>query len=89
MAWNYPGALFLAAGGYHHHLGVNTWAGSDAAPAGPDDARLLEWELVLPSSDDIEASAKAMTTAGHWLKRDSEGWSIADPWGTNLRVRSA
>lgn len=88
MAWNYPGALFLAAGGYHHHLGVNVWAGDDAVPAGPDDARLLEWELVLPPANDIEASANAMTTAGHSLRRDGEGWSIADPWGTNLRVRS-
>ena len=28
MVWSYPGALFLAAGGYHHHLGTNTWAGA-------------------------------------------------------------
>ncbi len=31
--WSYPGALFLSAGGYHHHLGVNTWA-AGAVPAG-------------------------------------------------------
>src|SRR6185437_1175536 len=29
-AWNYPGALFMSAGGYHHHLGANTWAGAGA-----------------------------------------------------------
>ena len=28
----YPGALFVAAGGYHHHLGLNTWAGAGAPP---------------------------------------------------------
>jgi catechol 2,3-dioxygenase len=28
----YPGALFVAAGGYHHHLGMNTWAGAGAPP---------------------------------------------------------
>src|SRR6476661_4947446 len=32
MTWRYPGALFLGAGGYHHHLGTNTWAGSGARP---------------------------------------------------------
>jgi NAD+-dependent protein deacetylase sirtuin 4 len=32
MVWSYPGALFLAAGGYHHHLGVNTWARRRPAP---------------------------------------------------------
>jgi catechol 2,3-dioxygenase len=31
--WSYPGALFLSAGGYHHHLGVNTWAADDDAAA--------------------------------------------------------
>ncbi|HLM69373.1 MAG TPA: VOC family protein, partial [Longimicrobium sp.] len=45
VVWSYPGALFLSAGGYHHHLGVNTWA-AGAAPATDDDARLLEWEIV-------------------------------------------
>lgn len=88
MAWNYPGALFLAAGGYHHHLGVNTWAGTDARPPGAEDARLLEWDLVLPTVEDVQASAKAMASAGHSLRQDSEGWSVADPWGTTVRVRS-
>ena len=48
MVWSYPGALFLAAGGYHHHLGLNTWAGANARSATDDDARLLEWRIVLP-----------------------------------------
>ena len=42
VVWSYPGALFLSAGGYHHHLGMNTWA-AGAPPAGEDDAKLLEW----------------------------------------------
>ena len=46
MAWSYPGALFLAAGGYHHHLGLNTWSRGPAAS--DDQARLLDWELVVP-----------------------------------------
>ena len=37
-AWSYPGALFLSAGGYHHHLGLNTWAGENAPRPGDDDA---------------------------------------------------
>lgn len=47
MVWSYPGALFLAAGGYHHHLGLNTWA-RGAPPPSEDEARLLEWQLVAP-----------------------------------------
>jgi catechol 2,3-dioxygenase len=37
MVRTYPGALFVAAGGYHHHLGLNTWAGAGAPPP-PADA---------------------------------------------------
>ena len=45
--WHYPGALFLSAGGYHHHLGTNTWAGPAPSPA-PDEAQLLGWTVQLP-----------------------------------------
>jgi catechol 2,3-dioxygenase len=48
MTRSYPGALFLAAGGYHHHIGVNVWI-SAANPLPPDDAAgLLAFEVVLP-----------------------------------------
>src|SRR5262245_22492955 len=54
VVWSYPGALFFSAGGYHHHVGTNTWA-ADAPVATARDARLLEWELWLPAAHDIEA----------------------------------
>jgi len=84
--WNYPGALFLSAGGYHHHLGTNTWA-AGAPPAGPDDARLLEWEVVVPSVADAEAVARSLTTARSDVKSDRSDWLAADPWGTVVRIR--
>src|SRR5574338_1675024 len=60
--WSYPGALFLAAGGYHHHVGTNTWAAG--APAATDeDARLLEWELVVPSAAEAERAAASLAAA--------------------------
>ena len=33
MVRGYPGALFVSAGGYHHHIGLNTWHSAGAAPA--------------------------------------------------------
>jgi catechol 2,3-dioxygenase len=83
---SYPGALFLSAGGYHHHLGLNTRAGPDAAPAAADDARLLEWNLELPSAADAEAAAASLERAGHAAERDGGGWTVRDPWGTPLRL---
>lgn len=83
--WSYPGALFLAAGGYHHHLGTNVWAG-DALPAGEDEAQLLEWTLVLPGADDVEAAARSLEAAGYSATREGEAYLAQDPWGTVLRI---
>ena len=92
MVWHYPGALFLGAGGYHHHLGTNTWAGSNAQPAAADEARLLEWTIVLPDATSVEAAAVSIEGAGFEVERQAaSGIEIVtrDPWGTQLRLRTA
>ena len=83
--WSYPGALFLSAGGYHHHLGVNTWAGR-AAPASDDEARLLEWRMILPNPNEADAAAGRLRAAGHDVAASPDGWLASDPWGTRLRL---
>ncbi|MGH7663283.1 MAG: VOC family protein [Gemmatimonadaceae bacterium] len=85
--WSYPGALFMSAGGYHHHLGTNTWVGADARAPGVGDARLLEWQLVLPRGSDAEAAARNVAAAGHVVTAAAHGWTVGDPWGTQLRIR--
>ena len=83
VVWSYPGALFLSAGGYHHHLGTNTWA--KGAPLATDaDARLLEWEVVVPTPKDAEEAARHVKDAGFPVKQDNGKWILTDPWGTNL-----
>ena len=84
MVWTYPGALFLSAGGYHHHLGTNTWA-MGARLATPSDARLLEWELVLPDANEVDAAEESLRAAGY----PARGGVTTDPWGTALRLRAA
>jgi len=87
IAWSYPGALFLSAGGYHHHLGTNTWAAG--SPAATDaDARLLEWELILPGADAVTDAAASLAAAGHRTTREGADHVVADPWGTTLRIRT-
>jgi catechol 2,3-dioxygenase len=85
IVWNFPGALFLSAGGYHHHLGTNTWAGG-AGPALDDEARLIEWEIVLPTSDDRAQAAQSLRTAGYAAERRDETWVVSDPWNTTVRL---
>ncbi len=85
--WSYPGALFMAAGGYHHHLGTNTWAG--AAPSrGDDEAGLLDWEIVVPTPADVEAVADSCAHVGVRAVTTDEGLTLADPWGTHVSVRA-
>lgn len=82
--WSYPGALFMSAGGYHHHLGTNTW--SPGPSATDDQARLLEWELILPRAADAEAIAERVRASGYRAEADAEDWIAADPWGTRVRL---
>jgi catechol 2,3-dioxygenase len=86
IVWSYPGALFMSAGGYHHHLGTNTWA-RGAAGASEQDARLIEWEVVLPSATDVQAAAASISRSGFPIRSDSGEAIAADPWGTTLRLR--
>ena len=88
VVWSYPGALFFSAGGYHHHLGTNVWA-AGAARATADDARLLEWELVLPDADAIARAAAQLASAGYEVTRDGDAALVQDPWGTTLRLADA
>ena len=87
VVWSYPGALFLSAGGYHHHLGTNTWA-VGAVPAGAGDARLLEWELLVPTPGDAARALESLDRAGAQVERVGEGGLARDPWGTAVRVRA-
>jgi catechol 2,3-dioxygenase len=91
MTWRYPGALFLGAGGYHHHLGTNTWAGTGATPPAADDARLLEWTIELPDAASLAAVESGLAAAGFAVERDEGGSELVtrDPWGTQLRLRIA
>ena len=83
MVRGYPGALFVSAGGYHHHIGLNTWhsAGSRPAAAGAVGLRSfevvaarreaeLERVLARPQAAGVAADADDGTTA---LCRDPSG----------------
>ena len=61
---NLGSAAFVAAGGYHHHLGFNIWLGRDVKPAGPGAAGLRHWTVVLDSSEQLDALRARAQAAG-------------------------
>ncbi len=81
----YPGALFMSAGGYHHHLGVNTWARGAPAPAA-DDAQLVHWDLVVADAAEVAAVASRLDSSGARVVREGAALHARDPAGTTVRV---
>jgi catechol 2,3-dioxygenase len=87
VVWSYPGALFMSAGGYHHHLGTNTWSPGPRPDA--DQARLLAWDIHVPREIDAAAAAASLSAAGYGVRGSHDGgptWTAVDPWGTALRL---
>ncbi len=77
-------AAFVSAGGYHHHLGLNTWAGIGAPPPPPTAARLLDFQLVVPSSVILAEIIKGLHISGIEVNAADEGWSVLDPSGNRI-----
>ncbi|HET9275865.1 MAG TPA: VOC family protein [Gemmatimonadales bacterium] len=84
--WNLPGLLFVAAGGYHHHVGLNTWA-AGAPAAGAEDAKLLFWELVLPDAV-ISRAVESLGRTGHPVVAADGVRAASDPWGITVHLVS-
>jgi catechol 2,3-dioxygenase len=77
-------ATFLAAGDYHHHVGINAWNGR-SAPVG-DHRGLAWWELVLPDSASLEAAVDRLAAAGHSVDAGPDESAVRDPDGMELRL---
>ncbi|MDE3057032.1 MAG: VOC family protein [Bacteroidota bacterium] len=61
---SYPGALFLSAGGYHHHIGVNVWAGRGAPPPPDDAVGLISFSVEVPDRTTVEQIRARAIEAG-------------------------
>lgn len=78
--WSFPGALFVSAGGYHHHAGLNTWAAGSPV-ASRNDPRLLFWELMVQGGEDRDAALASLAAQGYPVTPEAGEFSVADPWG--------
>jgi catechol 2,3-dioxygenase len=93
MVRSYPGALFVAAGGYHHHLGLNTWNSAGSGPPVPGAIGLRQYEIVLPGSSDLDAVLAGVQQHGLTPEPADEvspgARRLRDPSGNALVLRSA
>jgi len=82
-------AAFLAAGGYHHHLGTNTWESAGASPPPPGTAALRHATLVLPDRQERDRLLARLAETGKKTNESSDGVFIQDPSGNTLELSIA
>ncbi len=79
-------ALFVAAGGYHHHIGMNLWAGADAPKAPGDAVGLDYWTLVYPSASVLEKAVAAIDASLYQVERTEDAVYVTDDAGITARL---
>src|SRR5712692_680315 len=84
-----PGVGFVSAGGYHHHLGLNTWAGRGAPPAPPGSAGLRRFTIELPTKRDLEDVAGRLQRGEVQVAEVAVGFAAVDPSANRVLFRSA
>ena len=89
MQRGYPGALFVSAGGYHHHLGLNTWAGARAPAPAPGSRGLRSFTIVLPDDAALAATLAAVAVAGLETGEDGGRVVVTDPSGNRAVLTTA
>jgi catechol 2,3-dioxygenase len=83
-----PSALFVSAGGYHHHIGLNTWAGVGAPPPSPGAIGLRHFEVQLPSEAAVAAVAARVRAAGIAIEPADGGLLVRDPAKNAIVLRA-
>ncbi len=82
-----PGVGFVSAGGYHHHLGLNTWAGKGARPAPPGSAGLRQFTIELPSKSDLDDVVGRLEHGEVKVSETPDGFAASDPSANHVKIK--
>jgi catechol 2,3-dioxygenase len=85
----FPSAAFIAAGGYHHHLGLNTWRGEGVPPQPDGVVGLRRWTIALPDEARVAAVREGVEAAGAEPEERPGGFLARDPWRNAVEVVAA
>jgi len=81
-----PGALFVSAGGYHHHLGMNTWESRSGKPPVEPSAGLREFSITLPDEAEMDRLTKQIEAAGIAVELGDQSATVLDPFQNRIRL---
>jgi catechol 2,3-dioxygenase len=85
----YPGALFVSAGGYHHHIGLNTWHTAGASPPRAGSIGLRSFDVELPSAGELELVLDRVRAAGIPTTAMHGATLVCDPSGNGVVLRAS
>jgi catechol 2,3-dioxygenase len=85
---SFPSAAFIAAGGYHHHLGLNTWRGEGVPPQPDGVVGLRHWTIFLDDAEDVAAVRKRVEATGAEVEDRPDGFLAWDPWRNAVAVEA-
>jgi catechol 2,3-dioxygenase len=84
----YPGALFVSAGGYHHHIGLNTWHSAGASPPAAGSIGLRSFVVELPDANHLSQLLARIRESGVRIDPAAGGGIVRDPSGNAVMLRS-
>lgn len=82
----YPGALFVSDGGYHHHLGLNIWNGEGAPEPAENSVGLNWYTIVLEDEEKLEECARKLKEKGYIVTKEKDYFETGDPAGNKIRL---
>lgn len=80
------GALFIAAGRYHHHLGLNVWAGAGVPQVPANGTGIVYFTVVFPNAAELEKTAHGIAEAGLLVELREGAWWATDPNGILVKM---
>jgi catechol 2,3-dioxygenase len=81
-----PSAIFLSAGGYHHHIGANIWHSRNAPPAPEDSVGLRQFTVIMPDADAQYQVVRRFEQASIPFERQDADVLVDDPWSNHIRL---
>jgi catechol 2,3-dioxygenase len=82
----FPSAAFIAAGGYHHHLGLNTWRGEGVPPQPDGVVGLRHWTILLDDAEAVAAVRERVEATGADVEDRPDGFLALDPWRNAVAI---
>ena len=81
------GALFVSAGGYHHHIGLNTWHSRGAKPTPENAAGLQRYVIAIPSREGLQEVKARLVAHAVAFEEEDDQIRVDDPWSNHIILK--